>query len=253
VDTHVGLLTYLAPALACCGQLDQAVSLCDKALADARDTSHAPTLAHTLWFAWWCRWCAHSDPSTLLPYMDELVTLCANRELGFWHTVGMVCRGWCWVMLGHGHQGISQMNDGISNLGTMCFGPLVVTMLADAFRMLGQLGAGLTHLIEAEREAEATRIKVTQSETFRLRGAILAQMGDGNAAERSFHDAISLSQRQNAKFFELRATLELARLWRDQGRREEARELLAPVYSWFTEGFDTLDLKEAKALLDELS
>jgi predicted ATPase len=107
--------------------------------------------------------------------------------------------------------------------------------------------------LQAEREAEATRIKVTQSETFRLRGAILALMGDGNAAERSFHDAISLSQRQNAKFFELRATLELARLWRDQGKRDEARELLAPVYGWFTEGFDTLDLKEAKALLEELA
>jgi tetratricopeptide (TPR) repeat protein len=149
VDTYIGLLTYLAPALACCGQLDQAVSLCDKALADARDTSHAPTLAHTLWFTWWSGWCAHSDPSTLLSYVDELVTLSANRELGFWHTAGMVCRGWCWVMLGHGHHGISQMNDGISNLRTTCFGPLVVTMRPRASRRdsreklaAGRAGAG---------------------------------------------------------------------------------------------------------------
>ena len=253
VDTHVALLSYLAPALACCGQLDQALSLRDGAVAEARDTSHAATLAHMLWCAWWSGWCAHSEPATLLPYVDELVTLSANRELGFWHTVGTVSRGWCLVMLGQGDQGIAQMTDGVSNLRATCYGPLVVTMFADAFRILRQPGAGLAHLVEAERQAEATRVKCCQCETFRLRGALLTQMGDRVAAERSFHDAISLAQGQTAKFFELRAALDLARLWRDQGKQKQARELLAPVYGWFTEGFDTRDLKEAKALLEELA
>ena len=252
VDTHVALLGYLAPALACCGQLDQALSVCDKAVAEARDTSHAPTLAHMLWCAWWSEWCAHSDPSTLLQYADELVTLSTNRELGFWHTIGLACRGWCLVMLGQGDRGISEMTAGVSKLRATLFEPIVVTMFADAFRILGQTGAGLAHLMEAERQAEATRVRCCQCQTFRLRGVLLTLMGDRVAAESSFRDAISLAQRQGAKFFELRAALDLARLWRDQGKVQQARELLAPVYGWFAEGFDTRDLKEAKALLDAL-
>jgi predicted ATPase len=253
VDTHVALLSYLAPALACCGQLDQALSVCDKAVAEARDSSHAPTLAHMLWHAWWSGWCAHSDPSILLPYGDELVTLSTNRELGFWHTLGVVLRGWCLVMLGQEGRGISEMTTGVSKLRGTLFGPLVGTMFADAFRELGQAGAGLAHLREAERQAEATGVRCWQSQTFRLRGTLLTLMDDRVAAERSFRDAISLAQRQGAKLFELRAALDLARLWRDQGKQQQSRELLAPVYGWFTEGFDTHDLKEAKALLDALA
>jgi predicted ATPase len=253
VDTHVALLGYLAPALACSGQLDQALSVCDKAVAEARDTSHAPTLAHMLWFAWWSGWCTHSNPSSLLQYVDELVTLSTNRELGFWHTIGTVCRGWCFVMLGQGDRGISEMTAGVyKKTRATLFGPLVFTMFADAFRTLGQADVGLAHLMDAERQAEATCVRYCQCETFRLRGALLTLIGDLVAAERSLRDAISLAQRQGAKIFELRATLDLSRLWRDQGKASEARELLAPVYGWFTEGFDTRDLKEAKALLDEL-
>ena len=88
---------------------------------------------------------------------------------------------------------------------------------------------------------------------LRTRGALLALTGDWIAAQASFHEAIALAQRQSAKFFELRAALDLARLWRDQGKPQQTRELLAPVHGWFTEGFDTLDLKEAKALLDRLA
>jgi predicted ATPase len=107
--------------------------------------------------------------------------------------------------------------------------------------------------METQRQAEATRVRCCQCETFRLRGVLLTLMGDSIAAENSFRDAISLAQRQGAKFFELRAALDLARLWRDQGKVQQGRELLAPVYGWFTEGVDTRDLKEAKALLDALA
>ena len=189
----------------------------------------------------------------LLQYADELVTLSTNRELAFWHTIGMACRGWCLVMLGQGDRGISEMTAGVSKLRATLFGPIVVTMFADAFRILGQTGAGLAHLMEAERQAEATRVRCCQCQTFRLRGVLLTLMGDRVAAESSFRDAISLAQRQGAKFFELRAALDLARLWRDQGKVQQARKLLAPVYGWFAEGFDTRDLKEAKALLDALA
>ena len=252
VNTRVALLGYLAQTLACCGQLDQARSRCDEAIAEARDTSHAPTLAHVLWVAWSTGWSAHSEPSILLRYADELLALSADGELVFWHKWGMVTRGWCLAALGRGEQGISLLNDGLSVLGTTSFGPLVLTMLADASRIVGQPGVGLARLSEADRQAEATNFRWCQCEAFRIRGVLLTLTGDRVAAEASFRDAIALAQRQSAKFFELRAALDLARHWRAQGKRAEARDLLAPIYDWFTEGFDTIDLKEAKSLLGEL-
>jgi hypothetical protein len=203
VDTHVALLGYLAPALACCGHVDQALSVCEKGVAEARDISHAPTLAHILWCVLWSGWCAHSDPSTLLQHADELVTLSANRELGFWNTIGLACRGWCLVMFEQGDRGISEMTAGVSKLRATLFEPIVVTMFADAFRNVGQTGAGLAHLMEAERQAEATRVACCQCETFRLRRVLLTQIGDRVAAENSFRDAISCEVERGAQLKEL--------------------------------------------------
>ena len=125
-------------------------------------------------------------------------------------------------------------------------------MLADAYRIGGAPEVGLAKISEAERLAEATQVKWVLAETLRLRGDLLVQTGDRTAAEASYREALALAQEQSAKLWELHAATSLARLWREQGRRSEARDLLAPVYGWFTEGFDTADLKEAKALLDEL-
>jgi len=125
-------------------------------------------------------------------------------------------------------------------------------MLADAYRIGGAPEAGLAQISEAERLAEATQVKWVLAETLRLRGDLLAQTGDRMAAAASYRDAIALAQRQDGKLFELRAATSLARLWREQGQPAAARDLLAPVYGWFTEGFDAPDLKEAKALLDQL-
>ena len=144
------------------------------------------------------------------------------------------------------------MTDGLSDVDHYV-GPLLRTMLAGACGMIGQPGVGLTHLAEAERQTRTAQVRWCQSEMLRTRGALLALTGDWTAAQASFHEAIALAQRQSAKFFELRGALDLARLWRDQGKPQQARELLAPVYGWFTEGFDTLDLKEAKALLAGLA
>jgi predicted ATPase len=253
VDTHVALMSYVAPALACCGQLDRARSCCDETLAEARNSSHAPTLAHMLWAAWWTGWCARSEPSMLLLCADELVALSANRELAFWHKIGLMFRGWCLAALDRGQEAMLLMTAGLPDLRSTCVGTHVLTMMADAFRLIGQPEIGLTHLKSADQQAKATQVEWCQSETLRMRGVLLTLTGDCVGAEVAFNDAITLAQQQDAKFFELRAALDLARLWRDQGKRQEARELLAPVYGRFTEGFDTLNLKEAKALLDELA
>jgi predicted ATPase len=116
--------------------------------------------------------------------------------------------------------------------------------------MAGQCQAALGHFAEAKRLAEETADRCYQAETLRLTAEVLSAMGDPAGAEAGYCDAIALAQQQNAKLWELRAATSLARLWHDQGKRTEARDLLAPVYGWFTEGLGTLVLKEAKALLE---
>ena len=125
-------------------------------------------------------------------------------------------------------------------------------LLAEAYARLGQPVDGLNCLAEAAQIIETTDERYHEAELHRLRGDLLNATGDPSAAERSYHQAIAVAKLQSAKLFELRASVSLARLWCKQDRRGEARDLLAPIYGWFTEGFDAPDLKEAKALLDEL-
>jgi predicted ATPase len=128
-----------------------------------------------------------------------------------------------------------------------------LALLGDACRVAGQLRASLDHFGEARRLADDTGELWFQAETVRLTGDVLLAIGDLSAADTSYRQAIAIAQRQSGKLWELRAAASLARLWRDHGRGAEARDLLAAVYSWFTEGFDTPVLQEAKALLAELA
>jgi predicted ATPase len=128
-----------------------------------------------------------------------------------------------------------------------------LALLGDACRMAGQWPAALDHLAKEGRLAAETEELWFQAETFRLQGEVFLAIGDGAAAEASYREALAIAQRQSAKLWELRAAMNLARLWRDQGKRAEAREQLAPAYGWFTEGFGTPVLLEAKALLEELA
>jgi predicted ATPase len=154
--------------------------------------------------------------------------------------------------LGRADEGIPLLAAGLRDLGFISFRPGALTLLADACRMAGQLQPALEHLAEARRLAEATEARWFQAETFRLNGEVLLATGDAAAAEASYREAIAIAQQQSAKLWELRAATSLARLWRDQGKCTQARDLLAPVYGWFTEGFGTPVLQEAKALLDKL-
>ena len=119
--------------------------------------------------------------------------------------------------------------------------------------MAEQADEGLKCLAEAANIVEATQERWAEAEMHRLRGTLLLSMHERAAAEDSFRLALTVAQQQSAKFWELRAATSLARLWRDQRKRNEARGLLAPIYGWFTEGFDTPVLQDAKALLDELA
>jgi predicted ATPase len=128
-------------------------------------------------------------------------------------------------------------------------------LLAEAYGQVGQPEAGLTVLDEALTLVATTEARWWQAELHRLKGALLLQLPipAGHQAEASFQQALDVARGQQAKALELRAALSLSRLWQQQGKREAARELLPPIYGWFTEGFDTADLREAQALLAELA
>jgi predicted ATPase len=253
IDALVFLSTQLSLAEACLGFLDRARSRRDLGTAEARRLAHAHTLAAALYFCLRTGWAGRLDPATLLKETEELLTLSAEHGFTHWSAQAVGFRGWCLAVSGQPAQGIPLLTAGLEHqraIGSTLYIPHALTMLADAYRVGGAPEFGLAQISEAGRLAEATQVKWVLAETLRLRGDLLAQTGDRLAAEASYREALALAQQQSAKLWELRAATSLARLWREQGRRGEARELLAPVYGWFTEGFDTADLKEAKALLE---
>ena len=131
--------------------------------------------------------------------------------------------------------------------------PFNLMTLAEVYGNAAQPEEGLNRLAEAGQLIETTQERWAETEMHRLRGTLLLSMHEHTAAENSFLEALAVAQRQGAKFWELRAATSLARLWRDQGKRRQAHDLLAPIYGWFTEGFNTLDLKQAKSLLEQLT
>ena len=170
---------------------------------------------------------------------------------------GAILGGWALAQQGQAQEGIEQITQGLRALcatGSALLRPYYLALLVEAYATLGEPAAGLTVLADAWTQASTTGERWYEPEMYRLKGALLLQQHADNQAEAeaSFQHAISIAQSQQAKSWELRAATSLARLWQSQGKRQEAHDLLAPVYNWFTEGFDTLDLKEAKALLEVL-
>jgi predicted ATPase len=140
-------------------------------------------------------------------------------------------------------------------MGQTIYNPVSLSLLARAYGELGQFDDAVSQIAEAIAAVEKTKETWYEAEVHRIAGEItlMSPKQDAVKAETCFERALTVARGQQAKSFELRAAMSLARLWRDQGKRDEARELLAPVYSWFTEGFDTRDLKEARAMLDTLA
>jgi len=182
------------------------------------------------------------------------------REQGFplWVAYNSIPRAWALVHQGQAKEGIEQINQGLMDYratGAEINRSYFLALLAEVHDTIGQPEAGLTVLIEALVHVEHTGERYYEAEIHRLKGELLLQQNSDNQAEAEscFQQAIVVAQNQQAKSFELRAATSLAKLWHQQGKREEAHDLLAPVSHWFTEGFDTADLKDAKALLDELA
>ena len=252
-DPYVAILTDLSCVLSYLGYLDQARARDAEALgeADQLGLPFTRTFALGLFF---CNWTAQAVDQTL-QRAEKVIALSAEHGFPMFQLLATIVRGWCLAVLGRPQEGIAQVQQGVSiwrSSGAEVGVPFMLTLLADAYGRAGQPEEGLKQLIEAERSMEIRNERVYETELHRIRGKLLISVRDFAGAEESFREAIAVAQRQCAKLFELRAAMSMARLWRDQGKRDAARDLLAPVYGWFTEGFDTLDLKEAKALLDEL-
>jgi predicted ATPase len=158
--------------------------------------------------------------------------------------------------LGQAKEGLTQIKQELAEFrsaGSLLSTPMYLSWLAEAYAVLRQPAEGLNCLAEATQFVETTEERIYEAELYRIRGDLLVATADQVAAERSYCQAIAVAERQSAKLFQLRASVSLARLWRDQGKRAEARDLLGPIYNWFTEGFDAPDLRDARALLDELA
>jgi predicted ATPase len=179
-------------------------------------------------------------------------------EFPLWKACGSMLRGWALAHQGQAQEGIEQLRQGLMALyvsGIEIARLYFLALLAEAYGTIGQPAAGLEVLVEALTRVDATRDRWYEPELYRLKGALLLQQSADNHAEAQtcFHSALDVARAQQARSLELRTAVSLSRLWQHQGRRAEARDLLAPIYGWFTEGFDTADLQEAKALLEELT
>jgi predicted ATPase len=195
---------------------------------------------------------------------DAVVLGAARQGLQICHLTGLVLQGWDLVQGGQGESGIAQIQQGLSESRSRGIGaglPRYYALLAVAYHHVGQIVAGLSTLTEAFSQQQSERADA--AELLRLQGdLVLAQAGTQPSvrearrlrveAERCFQQALDTARSQQAKMLELRAAVSLSRLWQQQGKGQEARQLLAEVYAWFTEGFGTIDLQEAKTLLREL-
>ena len=178
---------------------------------------------------------------------------------GFEHRVaqGRIMRGWALAMQGDAATGVAHIQQGleaVQRIGQKLYHPYYLALLAEAYGQTGQPEVGLPYLAEALTLVEATEERWWEAEMHRLKGELLLRLPlpDIPQATACFQQALAVARHQQAKALELHAALSLGRLWQQQGKREEAYGLLAPIYGWFTEGFDTPDMQEAKALLVEL-
>jgi predicted ATPase len=221
--------------------------------------------------AWFHQFRQEVQPT--LEYADACITFSADRGVPVWASLAMMSRGWALAMCGQGEEGIQQIHQGLADYQAMEAKALFsqfLGMLAQAYGATGQIEEGLTTLAEALAHVRAKGEGLYEAELYRLKGELTLQQlsvasnqlsvanpqsptpNPRAEAEACFLKAIEVARTQQAKSLELRATISLARLWQQQDKKKEAYELLAPVYNWFTEGFDTKDLQEAKALLDAL-
>ncbi|HEY4043019.1 MAG TPA: adenylate/guanylate cyclase domain-containing protein [Rhodopila sp.] len=252
VDPYASTLAFLANTLARLGYIDQARLRRDEALSESRRFGHVVTRAEVLLPS------ISFDLLTRSPvqHVEEFVTLVTEHDLRALSHWALTFRGFSLIERGQPQEGLALLTQELAELRASGGVGLTVllTRLAQVHALLGQPEESKNCLAEAAQIFETTDERLGEAELLhRIPGDLLNAAGDQSGAERHYRQAIAVAERQSAKLFQLRASVSLARLWRDQDKRAEARDLLAPIYDWFTEGFDAPDLKDAKALLNELT
>jgi predicted ATPase len=244
----------LGIVLLCLGFPDQGLALSAAAIDESSRLAHPPSLASSLMLGA-IPLSLVGDNGTLDKRANEMIAVATEQGFPWWRAQGTIYRGWVKANNGDVAEGLSLLRSGSAAYratGAEAWMPHFLALLARACKIAGQTEEGLALLDDALQIAGRTGERWLASELNRHKDRLLLRQGHFEAAEEHYRKALGIAVEQEAKLWELRAAVSLARLRRDQGLRAEARDLLAPVYSWFTEGLDTPDLKQAKALLDEL-
>ena len=252
-DLGVAITMFLAFVLWALGEFDRMRQVVDDTLTRVKHVGHIGTTVYAL------NGCAllemmRRDPAAAIPYVEKVIDLARTHQLPMFAAWGAFAEAWSRKCLDGGNTGLDDMRNGIAACraqGNGLFMPALATALAEAEAQAGEIEPALATIDAVIADTERNGQRWFEAETYRIRGEILLRHDPANTApaEEAFTTAIAIAQKQRARTFELRAVMSMARLWRDQGKRQQARDLLAPIYEWSTGDLDTLDLKEAKVLL----
>jgi predicted ATPase len=261
-DPVVAAHGFLALTLCCLGYLEQALVQSAHAVEEGRKLAHPPSLAMA--FSTTCRvhWLIQDIPA-VSERSQALISLATEHVFPFWATQANAYRGWLKVKDGHQQEGINLAHQALrayEATQSSAWVPFLRALLSETYQEAAETASALSLWSEAESAMRSFGERWYEAELYRLKGDLLISSHEHDPDGCSdaevvtcFEEAMNVARRQNARLWELRSATSLARLWRDQGKRTEARDLLAPIYGWFTEGFDTPVLQDAKALLDQLT
>jgi predicted ATPase len=257
VDAGVSCLSYAAQTMWHLGYPDKALERVKEALALASGLYHPVSLAFAEYWVG-LLYQLRQEPDAALQAVEGAIAVCTEHGFTLWLALATCLRGAVMAKQGRSKEGIAQIHEGLVAVratGADLGRPTQLTRMAEAFMGIGRFDEALAAVRETLAAADENEDRQCEPETHRLKGELLLKQDDSAFAEaqKCFDRAIEIARNQNAKSWELRATTSLARLLASQGPREAARTMLGDIYNWFTEGFDTADLIDAKALLDDLS
>jgi predicted ATPase len=256
-DSRVVMLSRRSAAMWLLGYPETALADAERAVRDAREIGHAATLMYALSHGLFARYeCGNYANATAV--FDELTKLAEEKRTLFWKAFGMMNQGCLYALTGRPSDAVHMISSGLrarNATGMTMWMPFFLSQLARAHSELGKFEDASRSIDEAITVLEATKEKWCEAEVYRTAGEItlLKPEPDPAKAEEYFTHALAVARDQQAKSWELRTAISMASLWRHHGKSDKASDLLASIYGWFTEGFDTRDLKEAKVLLDTLA
>ena len=234
------------------GYPDRSLNELRAAVGSAETLGHPPTLASTLCWAAFVH-IFRREPSAVADYAERALRIAEEQRMAHWRAVALCANGWALGVSGESGKGLAQIEQGLESYGLGASQDILLVLQADAQLASGKPAAALASAAAGLEAVEKMGGAPLEAELHRLKGeALLAGAGTVSEAEAAMQQGIDVARRQNAKSWELRGAMSLARLRRQQGRPQEAAALLAPLYAWFTEGFDTADLQAARTLLDDL-